>query len=331
MDLTTSVSKRNLSPYDPSYPIVLLSDGIKTGISEAENTVKVIYNAVAKAAPTGTQISQIKRDSRLIVDVSGETFEKIKSGEIKLTTNKTGETFAQILNENNKFGKKLPIKMEDFATGINPVTMAMAMQMKAMQNQLEEIAEEINQIDRNVKEVIQGQQNDRIAQYYSGAALYAESLGIENEEFRKALVAQSLKALSDASFLLRLNMQSDIQYLLNEEYKDAKGKRITLIDERMNSINQGFAYIHQAALLKAGIYCREREYGVMFTVLDEYSYFIDKNIASNANFLAQCDVSDDGTNKGIWESRAKLKLDISEMKNLLAAEEKLLYISQEGD
>lgn len=209
--------------------------------------------------------------------------------------------------------------------------MAMAMQMRAMQKQLELIAEQINQIDRNVKEVIQGQQNDRIAQYYSGAALYAESLGIKNEDFRKTLISQSLKALSDASFQLRLNMQSDIQYLLNEEYKHSKGKRTMLIDERINGINQGFAYIHQAALLKSGIYCAEREYGAIFMVLDEYSYFIDKNITSNAKFLAQCDISDDGTNKGIWESRAKLKLDIIEIKKQLATDEKILYLSQEGE
>lgn len=73
IDFSTSVSKKDLSPYDPSYPIVLLSDGLKTGIREAENTVKDIYNAVVKRAPIGTQISQIKKGSRLIVDVSDAT------------------------------------------------------------------------------------------------------------------------------------------------------------------------------------------------------------------------------------------------------------------
>ena len=331
VDLTAPLSKKELSPYDPSYPINLLTNGMKTGIVEAESAAKEVYKAVTKVAPIGTQLAQVKKETRYIVDMTSKTLEGIESGKIKLTTNKKGETFAQLLGENGKFGKKLPIKKEDITVGLDPVTIAMAMQMKAMQDQLENIAEQLDQIDKNVKEVIQGQQNDRIANYYTGAALYFEAQSIENKEMRDALIAQSLKTLTDASFQLRLKMQSDIQYLLNGEYKDAKGKRAKLIDERMNSINQGFAYIHQAALLKAGIYCNEKEYGAMSTVLDEYSYFIDKNIKSNANFLAQCDASDDGTYRGAWESRAQLRLDTSEIRKQLSSDEKILYLSCEED
>ena len=330
MDLSAPVSKKELSPYDPSYPIVLLSDGLKTGIIEAENAAKEVYNAVAKAAPTGTQLATAKKGTRYVVDMTQKTLEGIESGEIKLTTNKAGEVFAQIM-DGNKYGKKLPIKRENFAVGVDPVTMAMAMQMKAMQDQLEEIAEQINQIDKNVKEVIQGQQNDRIAQYYSGIALYHEALGLENQDLRRGLIAQALRALSDASFQLRLNMQSDIQYLQDGGYKDAKKQRTKLIDERMNKINQEYAYIHQSEMLKAAIYCQEKEYGAMATVLDEYSYFIENNIARNAGFLAQCDVSDDGTNRGAWETRGQLKLDTSEIKKQLASKEKTLYLSYEGE
>ena len=37
MDLTTPMAKMELSPYDPSYPIVLLSNGLKKGIQEADD------------------------------------------------------------------------------------------------------------------------------------------------------------------------------------------------------------------------------------------------------------------------------------------------------
>lgn len=331
LDSMAPLTKKELSPYDPSYPIALLSNGLKRGIQEADDAVRDVYNAVAKVAPTGAQLTRLKKETKYIVDISKDTMKAIESGKIKLTTNKKGEVFAQILGEGGKFGKKLPIKKENLVVGIDPVTMAMAMQMKAMQDQMESIAEQINQIDKNVKEVKQGQQNDRIAQYYSGIALYVEACDVENDDLHKALIAQSLKALSDGLFQLRLNMQADIMYLQNEEYKDAKGKRTKLIDERMNSINQGFAYIHQTALLKAGIYCNEREYGAMSSVLDEYSYFIEKNIAANANFLAQCDVSDDGTARGAWQARAKLRLDTAEIKKQFSAKEKTLYLSVEEE
>ncbi len=41
-------------------------------------------------------------------------------------------------------------------------------------------------------------------------------------------------------------MQSDIKYLFDGDYKTAKGKSVELIDKRIDSINQSFAFIHQA-------------------------------------------------------------------------------------
>lgn len=326
----TKESSVGLSPYDPSYPISLLSEGLNLGIVEAENTAKEIYNKVVSWAPAGAQLKQIKKTAHYVVDMSEETMKAIEEGTIKLSTNKKGEIFAQLMNENH-FGDKLPIKKEDLVTGLNPATMAMAMQMKAMQDQLAALTEQIGQIDRNVKDVLQGQQNDRIAQYYTGAALYAEATCLGDNDMRRALIAQAMQALSDASFKLRLNMKADIQYLASKEYKDAKKQRTRLIDERMNRINQEFAYIHQAALLKAAIYCNEKEYAAMSEVLDEYSHFIKINVASNAEMLAQCDVSDNSATKGAWATRAQWKLDTSELREKLASKEKTLYISCEGE
>ena len=263
MDLSVPVSTQELSIYDPNYPVALFSDSMNLTLHEADKCAQEIYRAVAKAAPSTTQLAKAKKSVRYVVDMSDKTIENIESGKIKLTTNKAGETFAQIMDENGKFGKKLPIKKEDVVVGVDPVTMAMAMQMKAMQEQLEDIADQINRIDKNVKEVIKGQQNDRIGQYLSGVSLYAEARNIEDSELRKEIIAQSLKALSDSLFQIRLNMMSDIQYLANGEYKDVKGKRTQLIDERVNNINMEFMYIHQAEIMKAAIYCTEKEYIVM--------------------------------------------------------------------
>ena len=173
MDLSVPVSTQELSIYDPNYPVALFSDSMNLTLHEADKCAQEIYRAVAKAAPSTTQLAKAKKSVRYVVDMSDKTIENIESGKIKLTTNKAGETFAQIMDENGKFGKKLPIKKEDVVVGVDPVTMAMAMQMKAMQEQLEDIADQINRIDKNVKEVIKGQQNDRIGQYLSGVSLYA--------------------------------------------------------------------------------------------------------------------------------------------------------------
>ena len=66
VDLTAPLSKKELSPYDPSYPINLLTNGMKTGIVEAESAAKEVYKAVTKVAPTGTQLAQVKKETKYI-------------------------------------------------------------------------------------------------------------------------------------------------------------------------------------------------------------------------------------------------------------------------
>lgn len=331
MDLTSPIINDAVSPYNPLYPMTLLSDGMKLSFDDAKSAAKEIYNAVTKNASTGTQLSKLHETTRYVVDMSEQTMRDIDKGKIRLSMSKDGtKTYAQMLDENGHFGTKFPIRKEDIITGIDPVQLTMALQMKAMQEQLQDIADQIQFIDHNVKEVLQGQQNDRIAEYYSGVALYLEARNILDVELRKNLVSQALRSLSDSSFKIRLNMQMDMNYLMNGEYKFAKGKRVELIDEKMDSINKGFAIIHQTALLKAGIYCNEKEYGSMATCLDEYSNFISSNITNNAQYLSQFDHSDNGTEQGTWKTRAKLKFDTSSLKQL-EQKERVLYLSVSSD
>ncbi|MPM37613.1 hypothetical protein SDC9_84231 [bioreactor metagenome] len=153
-----------------------------------------------------------------------------------------------------------------------------------------------------------------------------EARNVNDTGMKKALIAQSLRALSEATFQLGLTMQSDIKYLADGEYKVGKGKSVDLIDSRMNSINQSFAFIHQATMLRAGIYCNEDEMAAMSTVFNEYSKFISGTVSKNATLLAQCDTSDSGTEKGIWKSRARLRLDVSEFNKQLNAPDKTIYL-----
>lgn len=316
-----------LSPYDEAYPVELLSNGLKLKLAQAENVVENIYKAVAKASPMVAQVHEAtKKGYRYVVDATESTLEAIESGKIKLTTENSGKMYAQIREANGHYGAKLPIKKEVFAKGIDPVKMANALQMKALQEQVQQIADQIAVIDHRVREVIQGQQNDRIGLYYSGLALYLEARNINDPEMKKGLMAQALRALSEATFQLGLTMQSDIKYIADGEYKVGKGKRVELLDSRMGSINQSFAYIHRASMLRSGIYCNEGELAAMSTVLNEYSRFIDGTVAKNAALLSQCDASDSGTEKGIWKSRARLKLDVSEFNKQLNAPDKTIFL-----
>ena len=158
--------------------------------------------------------------------------------------------------------------------------------------------------------------------------MFLEARNISDSEMKKVVTAQALKALSDSTFQLTLKIQSDIKYLANREYEEVKGKksRESLIGSRMDDINQSFAYIHQATMLKAGTYCEIGEYSAMASVLDEYSYFIENTIKDNVSLLAQCDINDDGSEDGIWKSRAKMELNVSNFTNQIKSKDKVLYL-----
>ena len=244
LDLLSPVSNE-ISPFDAAYPVELLSNGLKLKLAQAENVVINIFKEVAKASPMVAQVREAtKKGYKYVVDATESTLEAIESGKIKLTTENSGKMYAQIREANGHYGSKLPIKKDVFAKGIDPIQMANALQMKALQDQVQQIANQIAVIDHSVREVIQGQQNDRIALYYSGLTLYLEARNVNDPEMKKALTAQSLRALSEARFQLGLSMQSDIKYLAEGEFKIGKGKSVGLIDSRINSINQSFAFIH---------------------------------------------------------------------------------------
>ena len=284
LDLLSQVSN-DISPFDAAYPVELLSNGLKLKLDQAENVVINIFKEVAKVSPMVAQVREAtKKGYKYVVDATESTLEAIESGKIKLTTENSGKMYAQIREANGHYGSKLPIKKDVFAKGIDPIQMANALQMKALQDQVQQIANQIAVIDHSVREVIQGQQNDRIALYYSGLTLYLEARNVNDPEMKKALTAQSLRALSEARFQLGLSMQSDIKYLA------------------------------------------EGELAAMSTVLNEYSYFIEVTVAKNAGLLAQRDKTDTGTEKGVWKSRAKLKLDVSEFNKRLNAPDKTIYL-----
>lgn len=319
----TSITE--ISPYDVSYPVVLLSNGIKNELEKAQLVAENIYRAVIKEMPALSQVQQaMNKGCRYVVDATDSTLKAIESGALKLTQ-ENGKTYAQ-LRVDGKYGKKLPIKKEVFHKGIDPTQMANALQMQALQDQIEDVANQLVLIDGSVREVLQGQQNDRIGLYFSGLSLFLESRNISDAGLRNALQAQALRALAESTFQLKLTLESDIKYLEQKEYDKAKGKRKDLITEHMNNINKSFAFIHQATMLRAGIYCDLGELGSMASVLEEYSHFIDTDISPNALLLSQYDVNDDGTETGLWASRSELKLDTAKISKALNSSERILYL-----
>lgn len=158
-----------------------------------------------------------------------------------------------------------------------------------------------------------------------------EARNVSDDALKRQLTSQAIRALSDASSQLSLQLQSDVEWLRSESYKDAKGKNRELILKRMAQINQGFEGIHRSYILRAAIYGETGEYAAMVSALEGYSRFIDSAIVANAGFLAECDPVDNGTERGVWRRRAKLSLNMGDLAKQLRSQETVLYLTQASE
>lgn len=295
----------NGSLYDDSIPMKILEQAFEMQVEQAEKATNKLVSDVLKTQQYGPhKLSEGKEKMRLVVDGSDDLIKDYQNGVIKLAKEK-GHVVAQIKN-NGKYGPKLPIKEETYLDGPNSLEIMNACQLKNIADSLQELSNQMLAIDENIKEVLRGQQNDRLGLYYSGASLYLEANRVSDPSFKNSLISQSLKALSDANYQLVLTMQSDIQYLARREYESDKRHKFNLMNEKINNINKAFSAIHQAMLMKAAIYCQCGEINAMTSVFNEYALFIQNTIVPNSKLLTQCDMNDTGKIDGTWSSRSLL-------------------------
>ncbi len=323
------VFDRGIAPTDPEFPMYLFAKNIQPDQDMIESAAKSVYETVVKVSPFAAQLSEVaEKGVRYVVDTPDSMLEAIETGKIKFTREKNGLMFAQIRDNNGHYSNKVPIKREEFARGVDPVQMANAIQLQSLQNQMQEVQASIYAIDRNVKEVIQGQRNDRRAHYLSGLTLYLEASDISDEALRKNLLAQAQRSLSDASNQIALEMQSDIDWVHDVKANNFKGMkdREKLLGERIAAINEAFASVHQASLLRAAIYGELGEFKALARTLESYSRFINEQVVSNAGMLAECDPDDFGFEHGTWSKRAELSLNVDDVVKSLESSEQVFYL-----
>lgn len=286
----------------------------------AANCLLDRLNKVVETGVLGKKIMDSQRkETRYVVNMSDGLKKAIDDGLIKLDTSKTGEIFAQIRDASGHFGDKLSITKEVVAGGINPSDISHALQMKAIEEKLSEMIDMLDEIGRDVAEVIQGQQNDRIGLYNSGLTLYLESRGIQDITFRSLVAAQALKTLSDGNEQILQELRSNMQYLLEGRYKKVKGHSAEDIQEKMSNINRCFDIVHRSYLLKAALFYERNEISAMLSVFDEYVKFLQREIMPYAPQLTELDKKDVLLQNGRWEGRAKLFSELGEMKDRLAS------------
>lgn len=318
------------SSLDSEYPLYRFMESVAPDAERVQEAVNAFYSAAAKNASIISQMtSATDQGVRYVVDTPDAMLDALEQGRIKFTQEKGGRTFAQLRDNSGRYGEKVPIKREEFAKGVDPTQMAMAIQLQSIQGQLQEVREEVAEIGRIIRSVLQGQHDDRKALFLSGFSLYLEAREIKDESFRLNILAQAQRSLSDAANQVTLELQASIDSIKkarNDKFRGIKDKR-KFLEESINSIYDSFNTVHQATLLRAAIYGELDEFSATAKVLEEYARFLNDNISANAGLLAECDSRDQGFDHGIWKTRSRLSSEIKSITAALHSRETVFYLS----
>ena len=132
-----------LSPRDPNFAIQFFADSLRKKIAHVDSFVSDVYGIFIKNTPIASQIvCSLEKGSRFVVDMTDSTKKAIDKGFVKLVT-EHGKLKAQLRDANGHYGAKLDIKEEIFRKGIDVADMATALQLKALQEMLQQVADQI--------------------------------------------------------------------------------------------------------------------------------------------------------------------------------------------
>lgn len=295
------LSQKLLPMLEGEYSVDNLRDINKGKQIQADNVLNAFADFVAGALGAKDLKDSTKKDFKLVVDLTDEQKQQYLKGELKLVKKASGEFVAMVRGDKGRFKELLAVSPEMAAAGVDPVTLATAIQIKRIEEQLEDIMDEMNKIGCNVKDVLRGQQNDRLSLFYSGMNLLMEADNTQNEVFRKMLFSQAIGAVNESTAKLNREMQDALEYLKEKKYLDSKkDERDDLIEEKIKAINQCFDIINKGALAKSCIYYANNEVQAMLTALGEYELFLEKTIVPNAIMLNEYDNNVKYFSEGTW-------------------------------
>lgn len=156
-------SAPSLSTRD-NAPLAVLKMGLEKRQSAADKVINMAEEALA-ATPA---LPQDDGEVKYVLDMSDSLRSAIAEGRIKLDT-AHGDPVAQIRRADGTLGEKIHVKEELVEKGVDPAELAVAMQLKSIQDKLEEITAALEEIGDGVREVGKGLRNDRLGLYLSGS------------------------------------------------------------------------------------------------------------------------------------------------------------------
>lgn len=266
---------------------------------------------------------------------------KVRLGELKdgsgfmpnFVANETINVDGKIYSENQIVAQaRLNVKdiTPDMANAINDCIVNM---------QLSRINTKLDEMNKSIGNIEQGQRNDRIALVYSAEEQMREALATKDENLKKLLVSNAISTANDARFQLMETLKTDVKNVIvgtkATNLVDAIEKLIKgnaeVTASIIDKIRTAFFYINMSTSICAQGYMLLGEKGAMQKSIDVYKDFINDMFIKN-DVMSHLQLYDKNTDnmwlnkpKEIYETLNKFSIKCSD--NLYINEEKIEVIN----
>lgn len=225
----------------------LITNNTLMEISRSKEFIKVVKSSIPK------------KEYKLVLN--GFYRNQLKEGSLKLMNNKDGGFYPVLVNPKTKrIIKNIPIK-ETFVNSEN----LQAMQNYKMQMQLNEISNQLKYISSTIKEIKQGQINDRLAKAYSTEEDFHAALVMTDPSRKKAALLSIAHSATESRQALMLQQEESFKFFENlpdsklyDIFHEDKSLLPSEIDNRFRNIKITFQTIHKLSVIQSVAY---QEYG----------------------------------------------------------------------
>jgi len=266
-DTSLSIDVTDKSLYNYDFNSYSLSSLQKIAGTTVSNQIKEgLFSQVSKARLI--QKLANKNNTEYVANISEYAKKKLDSGEWSLgIRKKTGETYAVI--KDTASGKSKSFITLDART-VNEL--GNLPELSAIQGQLATISEQIQDLNKLVKRIEQGQYNDRYAGFFSARQLVIEGLVAQDKKLKNELLLAAIKTSNQTIAKLMFAINQDANNFMDTKIKSKEAERIE------NLLQNSIGYLNITIHLNLVIYSVLGEKDALISTLTNYQSFIEQTL-----------------------------------------------------
>lgn len=302
----------------------------KTTVVKSENGDDLSKKLIQTASEKLVEIENILYSAPKFVDIvkstipkqayeavlTGSQKAKLATGTLKLMTKKDGTLLANLVDpKTNKIVSSIPMKSIEISEHLNETISNYTNGL-----QMAHIAVQIQKVQLTVKEVLEGQELDRLSTAYSCQQKLLQAMNIEDSNLRRSALLDIAHTAEDSRNMLMLSQRKNLHFIESqpETYikKVLNGADLKTIDQKLDEIRENLCAINIASLVEAVAY---RELGKIKSSQESLKYYkayIDNTYLSDEKLIGRLDSND--SNSNYW---SKALTDISDKVKLISHDE----------